>query len=99
VGAIIWIAAPWRLCSDLARAFADHIDDLRHFVRRGSINSPWSLYWGHDDEIRDLTGPVTVEKSSVSWDIECYRFALGETAFGEYVFAFAVGTDLWLICL
>lgn len=85
--------------TDLERAFVVEFDELRHFVRRGSTHSLWPLYWGQDGEIRDLAGPVTVEISSISWDIECYRFALGQIASGEHVFAFAVGTDLWLICL
>lgn len=88
----------------LAQVNVDHaldskFDLIRSFIRYGSTKYLWPIFWGQQGEWADLKGPVVWDGQQGRQEIECYRYALGKTAKGEYLLAFSIGTDLMLLCL
>jgi len=84
---------------NLEHALSADFDLIRSFVRYGSTKYVWPIFWGQQGEWADLKGPVVWKGQQGDQEIECYRYALGKTAKGEYVFAFSIGLELMLLCL
>lgn len=84
---------------NLDYALTSEFDPIRSFVRCGSTRYIWPIYWGQQRKLSDLKGPVVWEGQEGHQEIECYRYALGETINGECLFAFSIGLDLTLLCL
>lgn len=84
--------------SDVRRALHARYDALRKFVRFGTTSHLWAVYWGVQGEIADLSD-ITEREGECLIEHECYRYALGETIGGEHIFAFGIGTDLWVISM
>jgi hypothetical protein len=85
--------------TDYARALSVNFDKLRSYVRYGSSRALWPIFWGSQGELADLKGPMIAVDDCIEQEIECYRYALGETVHGELLFAFSMGLDVMLICL
>jgi hypothetical protein len=83
---------------NLHQALHVRYDELRSFVRFGTTSRLWALYWGIQGELSDSKDIVKRENG---WFVEheCYRYALGKTIGDEHVFAFGIGTDMWVISL
>jgi len=84
---------------DKCLALSPDFEQIRHYVRRGTTSYIWPVFWGSQGDIKDLKGPLVDKGSYYEQEIDCYRWALGESVRGEYIFAFAMGTDLAVICL
>jgi len=84
---------------DVSLATTPQFDALRKYVREGTVKSIWPLFWGHHGSLSDLKGDLLYKKGGFEQEVECYRWALGLTKDDKYIFAFAMGTDLLLICL
>jgi hypothetical protein len=85
---------------NLEDAFSVRYDNIRSFVRCGSLKHLWPIYWGEYGSLYDLKGPINYEGSDRIQEIECYKFNLGEMIkTSDKVFAFSIGTDLMVICL
>jgi hypothetical protein len=84
---------------DSSLALEPQFDALRNFVREGSTNQLWPIFWGQQGRISDLKGPLVDKGGYFEQEIECYRYSLGVTEENEYVFAFSIGVDVLLICL
>lgn len=80
-------------------ALDSQFDALRTFVREGSVIYLWPIFVGQQGQIAELKGSLVDRGEYFEQEVECYRYALGETSDNEYVFVFSVGVDLMLICL
>jgi hypothetical protein len=83
---------------DVRLALQNRYDELRKFVRFGTTSRLWAVYWGLQGEIADFTD-VKLLADELIVEHECYRYALGETIEKGHLFAFGIGTDLWVISL
>ena len=84
---------------DISLAMDSQFDELRMFVREGSINKIWPLFWAQEGSLRNLRYIKTVNKKYYEEEIECYRYSLGYTNIREYIFTFSIGIDIITICL
>jgi hypothetical protein len=82
---------------DAQRAYSGQFDDIRQYVRRGSINDHWPIFHATHGEIKDLFEYV-IEGNSVKEDIVCYSYRL-LTVEKYTLFNLIVGSDSWVICL
>ena len=85
--------------ADLDCAFGVQFDDIRSFIRYGSMKHLWPIYWGQQGKLEDLKEPIIWDGSEGSQEIVCYRYALGKMIRSEMIFAFSIGIDLMVICL
>lgn len=80
-------------------AMASKFDEIRSFVRFGSVNTIWPIYWGQFGEIRNLKKTVLETFEFSQQDVHCYSYSLGRTIYDDYVFAFNIGTDFMMMNL
>lgn len=80
-------------------AFDSQFDEIRKFIRQGSTSFLWPIFNGQRGKIENLKGPLVDQGEYFEQEIECYKYSLGESKENEYVFAFSVGVDIFLICL
>jgi hypothetical protein len=80
---------------DRPLAMSGKFDLLREYVRRGSLRYLWPIYWGQQGDMQSLRS-VHDDGTEI---VECYRYGLGEDRQGKHLFAFAIGTDVMLLCL
>ena len=85
--------------ANLDFAFSAQFDEIRSFVRYGSMKHLWPIYWGQQGKVEDLKEPIIWDGSEGRQEIECYRYALWKIFGEEVLFAFSIGTDLVIICL
>ena len=74
-------------------------DELRNFVRIGSVNKLWPIFWSRYGDIKDLKNPIIEKFDYYEQVINCYSYSLGISNNDEYFFAFLIGTDLMMINL
>jgi len=82
-----------------AAAYASQHDLMRRFVRYGSARELWPVYWGHTAAGYCHRRIILVEPLVELHEVDCYSFCLGKTRRGHFVFAFSMGTDIWLVDL
>ncbi|MGD0787564.1 MAG: HNH endonuclease [Terracidiphilus sp.] len=83
-----------------AEAMLPLFDPLRRYVRHGSVNSLWPIYYGQSGSLGELrTEECPAETGEIEIESECYRYSIGERIDGGYIFAFGIGTDLYAIDL
>ena len=80
-------------------AITSAFDELRNFVRFGSVNELWPIFWGSYGNLKDLKGPFIKKFDGIEQEINCYSYSLGISVNNEYCFAFLIGTDLLMINL
>lgn len=85
--------------TDLPTALRPEFNESRRFVRQGSTNKIWPIFWGQEGKIGNLKGPLINQGEYFEQEIECYRFSLGITDKSEYIFALSIGLDIMVICL
>jgi hypothetical protein len=85
--------------ASLDEALTNVFNPIRSFVRYGSTNYMWPIFWGQQGKLRDLKGPIVWSGWEGYQESECYRYALGRTTKSEILFVFSIGIDLMLICL
>lgn len=84
---------------NLDLAMNSRLDEIRNFVRFGSVNSVWPIYWAQYGDIRDLKEAVLETYEYIQQDVHCYSYSLGKTSKNEYIFAFLIGTDFMMVDL
>jgi len=84
---------------DLDYALSAQFDNIRSFVRYGSTNHLWPIYWGQQGKLDELKDIIVWDGWEGSQEIECYRYALGKMIDNEILFAFSIGIDIMVICL
>jgi len=80
-----------------AAAYDTKQDGIRRFVRYGSHDYLWPIYWGATSEAYQRT--LLVEPHAEWREVDCYTYSLALTKWGHYVFAFNMGLEVWLIDL
>lgn len=80
-------------------AFEAKFDELRTFVRYGSTKYLWPIFMGQLGKIDELKGPLIDRGEFFEQEIECYKYSFGISKDDEYIFAFSIGIDIFLICL
>lgn len=78
-------------------AMSKSLDQIRNYVRRGSVGWIWPIYFGRSGEFRDLRTSVALADGTLEIETECYRYSLGEHVDGGYVFAFGIGIEVYVI--
>ena len=84
---------------NLNDALSVRYDAIRSFVRYGSMNHLWPIYWGQQGRLEELKGPIVWKGLEGRQEIECYRYLLGRNDSGEMLFVFSIGIDLMVVCL
>jgi hypothetical protein len=84
---------------DLDYALSTQFDNIRSFVRYGSTNHLWPIYWGQQGKLEKLKGAIVWYGWEGRQEIECYRYALGKMRDDEILFAFSIGIEIMVICL
>lgn len=85
--------------SDYTLSLQPQFDEIRSYVRNGSTNFLWPIYWGQYGAITDLKGQIVKNGKNFEQDIQCYSLSLGVTKEQKYIFVFLIGTDMMLLCL
>jgi hypothetical protein len=85
--------------TDVSLVMTSQFNEMRKYVREGTVKSIWPLFWGQQGSLSDLRGELIDHGGHFEQEIECYRYSLGISNADEYLFAFSMGTDLILICL
>lgn len=85
--------------SDYELAMSEPFDEIRAYIREGSKSHLWPIFWGKQGSVKEIRGDMVEIGGHLEEKVEYYRYSLGETKRGEYVFAFGMGTDLTMICL
>lgn len=85
--------------TDVSLVMTSQFNEMRKYVREGTVKSIWPLFWSQPGSLSDLRGELIDHGGHFEQEIECYRYSLGITNADEYLFAFSMGTDLILICL
>lgn len=80
-------------------AMSASLDQIRNYVRRGSVGWLWPIYVGSSGEFSDLRATTALGDDELEIETECYRYSLGEHVDGGYVFAFGIGIELYVIDL
>ena len=80
---------------DRSAAFGSRFDPMRNYVRRGSTSRIWPVYLAADQgrSLRKLL------PDGDSYEVECYRYELGQVVDGNVLFGFGIGTDIYAINL
>ncbi len=84
---------------DKGLVLSNKFDKIRKYIRFSSINKLWTFYIGQQGNIKELKGELINKGDYFEQDIFCYGYALGILKQDEYMFAFNMGTDVWLISL
>ncbi len=82
-----------------AVAMSPTLDPVRNYIRRGSVGWVWPIYMGSSSDLKNLREVVSESEGAYEIETECYRFALGHHINGDYILAFGIGTDLYVINL
>lgn len=80
-------------------AMSKSLDQIRNYVRRGSVGWLWPIYLGHSGKFSDLRTSVALADDTLEIETECYRYSLGEHVDGGHVFAFGIGIEVYVIDL
>lgn len=80
-------------------AMSESLDQIRNYVRRGSVGWLWPIYLGCSGKFSDLRTSAALGDNTLEIETECYRYSLGEHVDGGHVFAFGIGIEVYVIDL